>query len=289
VVIAARGGQGTALACRGCGTRRRCPVCDGSLRGKRTPAPATNGEAPRAEPAPPRWECAACGWDGAPTPCTECRDERTAPLAAGAGRLAQELARSHPDADVVRMEGFDAPGPQRRPGVGVMTRGSVVDRPGWLGEEPAAVAVLPDADAMLNRPALDSSEDALRLWFAVARWCRRLIVQTREPNHPAVQALVRWDPAGFWQRERERRAELRYPPAASLIRVSSPPGSAAGVADALRRVLPEGDEVLGPGLDGEVLVKSDRLPATLEALRPLHEDWDRSDRKVRIDVDPVAF
>jgi hypothetical protein len=36
-------------------------------------------------------------------------------------------------------------------------------------------------------------------------------------------------------------------------------------------------------------VKTDRLPRTLEALRPLHEDWDRSARKVRIDVDPVTL
>jgi primosomal protein N' (replication factor Y) (superfamily II helicase) len=289
VVVAARGGQGTALACRGCGTRRRCPVCDGSLRTARGGTPSPGDGAPPQDPPSPRWECAACGWDGPATACSECRDERTAPLAAGAGRLAQELSRSHPEADVVRMEGFDAPGPQRRPGLGVMTRGSVVDRPSWLGAEPAAIGVLPDADAMLNRPTLDAAEDALRLWFAVARWCHRLIVQTREPNHPAVQALVRWDPAGFWQREGERRAELRYPPAASLIRISAPADTADEVAGALRGALPADDDVLGPALDGEVLVKTDRLPRTLEALRPLHEDWDRSDRKVRIDVDPVTL
>ncbi|HWB71473.1 MAG TPA: hypothetical protein VG452_04580, partial [Egibacteraceae bacterium] len=33
VVLAARGGQGAALGCRGCGRRLACPACGGSLRG----------------------------------------------------------------------------------------------------------------------------------------------------------------------------------------------------------------------------------------------------------------
>ncbi len=237
---------------------------------------------------PPWWRCAACGWHGPAFACPDCGDDTATPLAAGAGRLAAELARSHPAAEVVRMEGFDAPGPRRRPAIGVMTRGSVVSRPRWLGEEHADVVVLPDADAMLGRPALDAAEDALRLWLATGRWVRRIVVQTREPGHPAVQALVRWDPVGFWEREAPRRAELRYPPAASLVAVrAADPTVAAAAAAALRAALPPDDEVLGPGLDGGVLVKSADLRGTLAALTPLRQDWDRGDRKVRVDVDPV--
>ncbi|HWH33663.1 MAG TPA: hypothetical protein VNU01_13415 [Egibacteraceae bacterium] len=271
VVLAVRGGEGTALACRRCGRRRQCPTCAGSLKAA--------GEG---------WQCAACGWAGPAFACVSCGAEETAPLAAGAGRLAQELAKAHPDAEVTRMEGFDAPGPARLPAIAVMTRGSVVRRPAWLGGRQADVVVLPDADALLNRPALDATEDALRLWFAVGRWTGHVVVQTDEPNHPAVQALVRWDPAGFWSREAERRAPLAFPPAGSLVRLRAPADAAADVAGALRDALPPGDQVLGPDPEGGLLVKSAHLRGTLDALAPLRHAWAKANRKVRVDVDPVS-
>lgn len=186
------------------------------------------------------------------------------------------------------MEGFDAPGPAGRPAVGVMTRGSVVARPDWLGAAPADVVVVPDADALLQRPDFAAAEDALRLWMAIGRWTPRMVVQTREPGHPAVQALVRWDAEGFWNDELPRRADLRLPPAAALVRVTCPDqASATDTAGALRAGLPPGDEVLGPDLDGALLVKCATLRGTLAALKPLREDWAKHDRKVRVDVDPL--
>ena len=271
VVLASRGGQGAALVCRSCRMRLRCPVCTGSLSVAKDDG----------------WRCPACSWAGAPFACPECGDERFAPLAAGAGRLAAELTRGHPTAEVVRMEGFDAPGPTRRPGVGVMTRGSVVTRPAWLRDQAADVVVVPDADAMLLRPGYDAAEDALRLWMAAARWAPRTVVQTREPANHAVQALVRWDPEGFWEREVEQRDDLGFPPAASLIRLTAPDMAVANdVAATLRTVLAPRD-VLGPDPSRAILIKTRDLRATLAALRPLREDWGKGDRKIRVDVDPV--
>lgn len=278
VVLAARGGQGGAIACQACRRRLSCPTCDGALR---TPRSTGGGATPTG------WLCATCGWEGPTFACPDCGGTRSVPLAAGAGRLAQELARSHSSAEVVRMEGFDAPGPRTRPAIGVMTRGSVVSRPAWLGDRPADVVVLPDADAMAGRASLDAAEDALRLWLATGRWARRIIVQTREPTAPAIQALVRWDPDGFWHAEGERRRELRYPPHTSLVRLSVTPTDAVALADELRTALSAVDEVLGPDLDGALLVKSPRLRGTLDTLKPLRHAWAKAGRRVRIDVDPL--
>ena len=271
VVLASRGGQGTGIACRQCRLRRTCPECAGSLSGALTDV----------------WTCATCGWEGRAFPCSACGAIAHAPLAAGAGRFAAELARSYPAADVGRMEGFDAPGPTRRPAIAVMTRGSVVARPAWLSTDDADVIVLPDADAMLGRPALDAAEDALRLWFAAGHWGGRMVVQTREPLSHAVQALVRWDPEGFWEREAVWRADLRYPPAGSLIDLRVPPAAADEVAAQLREALPADDAVLGPDPDGALLVKCGDRRKTLAALIPLRHAWSREGRRVRVDVDPV--
>jgi primosomal protein N' (replication factor Y) (superfamily II helicase) len=59
-----------------------------------------------------------------------------------------------------------------------------------------------------------------------------------------VQALVRWDPVGFAERELAERAELGFPPA---VRMAAITGSSAAIADFVGSAgLPAGAEVLGP-------------------------------------------
>ena len=66
---------------------------------------------------------------------------------------------------------------------------------------------------------------------------------------PAVQALVRADPASFAERELAERTELRLPPAVAAATVTGAPAAARSLLDAA--VLPAGVEVLGPvELDG---------------------------------------
>jgi primosomal protein N' (replication factor Y) len=270
VVLVARRGDGTVLACRRCGLRAACPVCEGSL------APLRTGAR----------RCATCGWSGPAEPCAACSETSFAPLAAGTTRWGAELRRAHPEADVVVMEGFDAEGPARRPAIAVMTRGSVVRRPAWLGDASADVLVLPDADALLGRPRYDAAEDVLRLCLT-AVWARRMIIQTRQPTHPAIQALVRWDPEGFWHGEAARRAELGYPPSRVLINVDLPTGDAEALAGEVAGALPPDDDPSGPDLDGRVVVKSNDPRGTLSALDPMRRRWARDGLRVTVDVDPV--
>jgi primosomal protein N' (replication factor Y) len=290
VVLAARRGEGRALVCGTCGHRLRCPVCDSSL-SRRT------GRDPRVH-------CTACGWTSpGRARCAECGGERFVPLAAGAEQLGTELARTFADVPVAVLEGYAQPAPPP-PAVLVMTRGSVLDAP----PGPVGAVLLPDVDGQLRRPALDAAEDTLRLSMQLAAWTvagrhdagrgvratdrertALVVVQTREPEHPAVQALVRWDPGGFWRTEAAVRAELRFPPAATAIRLDVA-GTGVEVAAELRRAVPVGDDVLGPLPGGErstVLLRSGDRGATLAALAPLRREWSRAGLDVRVDVDPV--
>jgi primosomal protein N' (replication factor Y) len=287
-VVTALRGQGAALVCRRCGRRRACPTCDGSLR--HTGESATGAI---------RWGCTDCGWSGEAFACPSCREPTVVPRAAGVERLAAELAAGHPSAQLVAMQGFDPPGPAPgAAGVAVMTRGSVVACPRWLQGRCCAVVVA-DADAMLGGARVDAGEDALRLWLAAARWTRvpnaepastdRVVLETADPSHAAVRALVRWDPDGFWDEEARRRAELGYPPHRTLVRLQAEAEQAATVAGELRDALPGDDAVLGPDLDGGLLVKSPALWSSLAALDPLRRGWSRRGLAVRIDVDPVTL
>ncbi len=79
-----------------------------------------------------------------------------------------------------------------------------------------AAALLLDGDALLNRPDLRAAEEALRRWRAAAALVRPAsqggaVVLSADPAAPAVQALVRGDPAGHAARELAERRELGCP------------------------------------------------------------------------------
>ncbi|MEX0705932.1 MAG: hypothetical protein WD041_04880, partial [Nitriliruptoraceae bacterium] len=163
---------------------------------------------------------------------------------------------------------------------------------------PIGAVVLPDLDALLLRPTLDAAEDTLRLAMAVASWASPrsttfdapVVVQTRRPEHPVIDALLRWDPGAFWRHEAPLREPLRFPPAAHAIRVEVA-GDAALRAQEIRASLADGDDVLGPIPEGSrhrFLVRCDDRTRTLEALVPLRSVWSRDGVEVRIDVDPVG-
>ena len=119
------------------------------------------------------------------------------------------------------------------------------------GAEPAAeggyaVVLLLDTWWLLARAGLRSGEEALRRWLNAAALTRPggLVVAVGDPAHPALQTLVRWDPAGFARRELAERESARLPPAWLLATIT---GSAGAVDDALTLLAaPEGTDVLGP-------------------------------------------
>jgi primosomal protein N' (replication factor Y) len=116
-------------------------------------------------------------------------------------------------------------------------------RPGY------AAALLLDGDRLVARPDLRAGEEAVRRWLNAAAEVRSAaqggtVVVVAESTLETVQALVRWDPAGFATRELADRAALHLPPAA---RVAVLTGAPLAVADLLERSeLPTGAEVLGP-------------------------------------------
>jgi primosomal protein N' (replication factor Y) len=286
VVLAARRGEGRALVCGRCGDLVRCTRCSASVSRGRDGG----------------WWCAACGTSSPRTPrCERCGPGPLSPLAAGAERLGQELARAL-DAPVAVLEGHAPPVPPA-PAVLVMTRGSVLDRPPTGGA--VRGVVLPDLDGSLRRPTLDAAEDALRLAFRVAGWTvsrsgtgpgrmrpvagpADVVVETRDVTHHALRALVEWDAAAFWAEESTARAPLGLPPLRFAVRLET---SDPGLIGPLRQHVAEGDVVVGPlPLDGgrsALLVLCDDRSATLAALRPLRELHSRQGSDLRLDVDPV--
>jgi primosomal protein N' (replication factor Y) len=162
----------------------------------------------------------------------------------GALRTAEELGRAFPKVPVVASSGdavrADVPG----------TPALVVATPGAepVAEGGYAAALLLDGNRMLMRPALRAAEQTLRRWFNAAALVRRardggIVVVTAE-HEAAVGALVRWDPAGYAERELVERQSLGLPPA---VRSAAVTGPAAAVAAFLADLeLPPAVRVIGP-------------------------------------------
>jgi len=119
------------------------------------------------------------------------------------------------------------------------------------GAEPVApggyaAALLLDGWALLGRPSLRAAEEALRRWLNAAALVRPAgpVVVLAEATLPVVQALIRWDPVTFSERELAERTELGFPPA---VRMASVTGTPEAVADFVGAAgLPARAEVLGP-------------------------------------------
>ncbi|RYC05276.1 primosome assembly protein PriA [Nocardioides zhouii] len=273
-----RAGYAASLACDTCRTPARCSACTGPL--------VVSGPT-----VPP--QCRWCGHVEAAWACSACRGRGLRAPVRGEARTAEELGRMFPGTTVRSSSGervLERVG--ATPDIVVATVGAEP----VAAEGYAAVLIL-DTWLTLARDDLRASEEALRRWLNAGALVRPggHVVAVGDPAHPALQALVRWDPAGFARREVEERSQAHLPPAARMAIVTGDLGALDDVLHLLD--LPEGTEVLGPVPFGKgesehrVLLRvpsagGERLSGALGDLQRV-----RSARKldpVRIQVDPLT-
>ena len=222
-----RRGYLAAIACGRCRAQARCAACGGPLE------IGGSHETPGC-----RW-CGALATDWA---CARCGSGRLRALVTGAARTAEELGRAFPGMPV-------------RTSGGQHVLAAVPDEPALViatpGAEPVApegyaAALLLDGWALLGRPSLRAAEEALRRWLNAAALVRPAgpVVVLAEATLPAVQALIRWDPVTFSERELAERTELGFPPAVRMASVTGTPEAVAEFVGAAG--LPARAELLGP-------------------------------------------
>jgi len=170
--------------------------------------------------------------------CPHCGHDRLRATVTGAARTAEELGRAFPGVKV-RTSGGDLVLPEvpAQPAL-------VIATPGAEPLADYAAALLLDGWALLSRPSLRAAEETLRRWLAAAALVRPdgTVLVHADAALPAAQALIRWDPVTFAQRDLAERAELGFPPAVRMAAVSGEPAAVASVIAGLDREF----EVLGP-------------------------------------------
>lgn len=137
-------------------------------------------------------------------------------------RTAEELGRAFPGATVITSSGDQVKAEVAADSALVVAT---------VGAEPVAeggyaAALLLDGDSLLRRETLRAGEDTVRRWFNAAALVRPAteggLVVVTAADTAAAGALLRWDPAGYADRELSLRAELQLPPSVRIASVTGP-------------------------------------------------------------------
>jgi primosomal protein N' (replication factor Y) len=256
-----RRGFSPSIVCEECGHVLECPSCAVALTLHRA-----RGE---------RVVCHYCDYHARlPTACPDCHVDRLAHEGAGTERIESLLRNTLPEARIARLDRDVAAGLKSE---AVLTRmrnreidilvGTQMVTKGHDLPAVTLVGVL-NADAGLSMPDFQAAERTFQLLVQVAGRAGRgdapgtVMIQTRNPSHPAIAKAVTHDVKGFVDKELEDRKELRYPPFAriALVRVDAVEdgvarAEAARLAEIGRRAAPRGTDVVGPA------------PAPIERLR----------------------
>jgi len=211
-----RRGYSTFVLCRSCGLTIKCPNCDVSLTYH---AGATH------------LTCHYCGHRSAPPRrCPDCGSEKIRFFGAGTEKVQAELETLFPDVRALRLDvdttrrkgsheqilgDFAAGKAQVLVGTQMVAKG--LDFPG------VTLVGVVAADTALNFPDFRAAERTFQLLTQVAgrsgrgRAPGRVVVQTYNPGHYAVQAAASHDYQGFFDQEMAIRREVGYPPLSRLV------------------------------------------------------------------------
>ena len=221
LVLVSRVGYTPRIVCDTCRTSPSCSVCNGPLmQTARSSAPA----------------CNLCGHLETSWHCKKCKGTKVRAAAVGSERTAEELGRAFPGIPVRSstsdhiLRTVDA-----RPAIVVATAGAAPIADGGY-----SAAILLDGTAMLSRPELSATQETFAKWSECVSLVRAAgdVVVVADSEHPAVQALIRHDPAGFAQRELELRTQVSLPHAVRLAALTGEPAD-VDEAMALLALTPE--------------------------------------------------
>jgi primosomal protein N' (replication factor Y) len=300
-----RRGYAPLTLCRACGHRLECPRCSAWLVEHRLIR---------------QLQCHHCGYAvRAPDACPACGAEgEMAACGPGVERLSEEVAELFPKARVSVMASDTITGPLAAAEfVRAVTEreidiviGTQIVAKGHHFPFLTLVGVV-DGDLGLSGGDLRAAERSFQLLYQVAGRAGRadrpgrVLVQTADPGHPVMQALVAGDRDRFLAAEAEDRKRRHMPPFGRLVALIVSAGDAPhadATARALARTAPRGDgvEVLGPS-DAPLRLLRGRHRRRLLMKAPrgvdvqaLLIDWLKQvlvtgDARVQVDIDPYSF
>ncbi len=302
-----RRGYAPITMCRACGHQIGCDQCDSRMVEHRFQK---------------RLICHQCGESKPiPTQCPSCEaEDRMAPIGPGVERLAEEAVALFPDARVAvlssdrfgsaralkaEIEAIAAGGCDIIIGTQLVAKGHNFPLLTLVG--------VIDADLGLHGSDLRASERTFQLMRQVSGRAGRAetpgeaVMQTYQPEHPVIHAILAGDEEGFWKAEAAQREAAGMPPfgrLAGIVISGSDTHQVMELGMALARsdgaVRSVGGQVFGPApapiarVRGRhrvrLLVKAGKGVALQRAI----SDWvgqfqPKGDLRLAVDIDPQSF
>jgi len=258
-----RRGFAPMLLCRECGYTPMCPNCSVSLVYHRG--------------ATPLLLCHHCGHRARPpTVCPQCDGTAIRPFGVGVQRVEATLRELLPEARAARLDrdAFQ----QRGQYLQILSDFRAGNLQVLIGTQMAArgldfprvtlVGVI-SADTGLYLPDFRASERVFQLLTQViGRAGRRAqrgraLIQTYNPDHPAIQCALRQDYEAFYRQELALRREVGYPPFVRLASVQSQHVTPLLAEQPLQQLA----DALAPHIGGQLLQVLGPAPAPLERLQ----------------------
>ena len=300
-----RRGFAPSLVCEGCGQFAECPHCSVALTLHRAPTE--------------RLTCHYCDHSMPRSQtCARCGSSRLVEEGIGTERVEEQLVQAFPAARVARLDRDVAAGAKSERILARMRRGEIDILVGTQmvtkGHDLPTVTLVGvlNADSALSLPDFRAAERCFQLLVQVAGRAGRgdapgkVLIQTRQPEHPAVALAAGHDVATFIEREMQARRELGYPPFARLALVkldgldaSETQSAAERLAAVARKAAPAGVQVLGPARAPlarlrsryrfRFMVRARERGALRQVLLAVARVKPERRVRVAIDVDPVSM
>lgn len=301
-----RRGYAPLTLCRVCGHRFECPDCSSWLVEHRFRNQLL---------------CHHCGHsEGVPQACPECGTlDHLVACGPGIERIAEEVDGHFPDARTIVLSSDMAGGTKRlrieleaiANGEADIIIGTQLVAKGHNFPKMTMVGVV-DADLGLANGDPRAAERTYQLLNQVTGRAGRTgleshgLIQTYQPGHPVMQAIVSGDPEAFYERETDERRRAMLPPfgrLAAIIVSAATRGEAEAHARGLRNAAPmaKGLSILGPAeaplalIRGRhrfrLLIHGDRssdIQAYVQAMLAAGPKK-RGSLQVQIDIDPQSF
>ncbi|WP_037280685.1 primosomal protein N' [Rubellimicrobium mesophilum] len=302
-----RRGYAPVTLCRSCGHQLGCPHCDARLVEHRFMR---------------RLMCHQCGETfPMPVACPDCGAEgKLAPVGPGVERLAEEVAALFPTARTAVLSS-DLYGSakslkeaieQIADGAADIIIGTQLVAKGHNFPKLTLAGVI-DADLGLYGSDLRAAERTFALMRQVSGRAGRAdrpgeaLLQTYQPHHPVIQAILKGDDEGFWRAELDGRRMAGMPPFSRLAGIILSSEDAQEVMDKAVEMARHKDpltkigaEVWGPApapiarVRGRhrvrLLVKADRTAPLQDALARWAAQFRfPSDLRLTMDIDPQSF
>jgi len=301
-----RRGYAPLTLCRVCGHRFQCPNCSAWLVEHRFRGIL---------------QCHHCGHaEKTPESCPECGTfDHLAACGPGVERIAEEVEKAFPDSRIIVLSSDMAGGVRRlrleleaiANGEADIVIGTQLVAKGHNFPKMTLVGIV-DADLGLANGDPRAAERTFQLLSQVTGRAGRTglksqgLIQTYQPGHPVMQAIVSGDADAFYEREIVERERALMPPfgrLASLIISADTRVDAETHARGLRQAAPQvsGISVLGPAEAPLALVRGrhrfrllvhGKRGADMQAfVRTMVENGpkERGTVKVQLDIDPQSF